>query len=83
MLKFVEAKDVANKAGVDLKQPVDSGLSGADLGTLTMLVINRFMEQVAWDDIVSVYLTGLCDSDDLAIVQRAVRALMESGVEYV
>lgn len=83
MLKFIEAKDAAAKVGVDLNQPVNSGLSGADLGTLTMLVINRFMEQVAWDDIVSVYLTGLCDSDDLAIVQRAVRALMESGIEYV
>jgi hypothetical protein len=82
MLKFVAAKEVANEQGINLTQPVDSGLSGAELGSLTMMVLNRFMEQVEWDDIVSIYLTGLCDSDDIALIQRAVKALVAGGVEF-
>lgn len=84
MLKFVEATEVANNEGMKfVKAPNDTSLSGAELGTLTMMVIHRFFEQVNWDDIVSIYLSGLCDGDDIAIVQRAVKALIEGGVEFV
>lgn len=83
MLKFVKATEVANETGVTLNRPLDSGLSATDLGTLTMMVLNRFMEQVKWDDIVSIYLDGLVDDEDKALIQRAVKALVDGGVEYV
>jgi len=83
MLKFVEATEVANAEKMKfVKPPKDTSLSGAELGTLTMMVLNRFMEQVQWDDIVSIYLSGLCDAEDIAIVQRAVKALIEGGIEF-
>lgn len=82
MLKFVSATEVANDVGVAFK-PTDSSLSSSELGTLTMMVVNRFMEQVNWDDIVSIYTSGLVDAEDMALIQRAVKALMAGGIEYV
>ena len=83
MLKFVAAAEVANDEGMKfIKPPADTSLSGSELGTLTMMVLNRFLESVNWDDIVSIYLSGLCDADDLAIVQRAVKALVDGGIEF-
>lgn len=83
MLKFVKATEVANEAGMKFKRPEESGLSGADLGTLTMMVLNRFIESIEWDDVVSIYLSGLVDDEDMALIQRAVKALVDGGVEYV
>lgn len=82
MLKFVQAAEVANAEGLDLSTPEDTSLSGAELGTLTMLVLNRFMEQVDWDSIVSIYLSGLADQEDVALIQRAVKALVGGGVQF-
>jgi hypothetical protein len=82
MLKFVKAQEVANAASIEFKRPTDSGLSGSELGTLTMLVLNRFIEQVEWDDVVSIYLDGLVDEEDLSLIQRAVKALIAGGIEF-
>lgn len=82
MLKFVQAAEVANAQGVTFKRPDQTGLSSTDLGTLTMMVVNRFIEQVEWDDIVSIYVSGLVDDEDMALIQRAVKALVEGGIEY-
>lgn len=83
MLKFVAAAEVANDEGMKfVKAPGDTSLSGSELGTLTMMVLNRFHESVNWDDVVTIYLSGLCDADDLAIVQRAVKALVKGGIEF-
>lgn len=83
MLKFVAAAEIEAQHAIDLSQPTSSGLSGAELGTLTMLVLNRFIEQADWDSIVSIYLTGLADDVDISLIQRAVKALIEGGVEFV
>lgn len=82
-LKFVKATEVAAENGVKFKRPEDSSLSGAELGTLTMMVLNRFIESVVWDDVVSIYLDGLVDDEDKALIQRAVNGLVKGGVEYV
>lgn len=82
MLKFVKAQEVANAASIEFKRPTDSGLDGSELGTLTMMVLNRFIEQVEWDDVVSIYLDGLVDEEDLSLIQRAVKALIAGGIEF-
>lgn len=83
MLKFVEATAVANSAGMNfVKRPMDTSLDSQELGTLTMMVLNRFMEQVEWDDIVSIYLDGLVDDEDKSLIQRAVKALVAGGIEF-
>lgn len=83
MLKFVQAAEVANAQGMKfVKRPNDTSLDSAELGTLTMMVLNRFMEQVEWDDIVSIYLAGLVGDEDMALIQRAVKALVAGGIEY-
>lgn len=81
MLQFIKAQEVEN-AGITLTKPQDSSLSGEMLGRLTMLVVNRFLESVEWDDVVSIYLAGLVDDEDEALIQRAVRVLMEGGVQF-
>jgi len=83
MLKFIKAKEIANETGLKFKAPEDTALTGAELGTLTMMVLNRFMEQVEWETITSVYLSGLVDETDMAIIQRAVKSLVDGGVEFV
>lgn len=82
-LKFIAAQEVANDSGMEFRRPSESALTGSEIGTLTMLVLHRFMEQVEWDDIVSIYLDGLVDDEDKALIQRAVKALVAGGVEYV
>lgn len=81
MLRFVTARDVTNE-GIDLSRPTKA-LDGEGLGFLTTLVIDRFLEGVDWDAVTSMYLTGLADADDIALITRAVKALMAGGVEYV
>lgn len=81
-LKFVAATEVANTEGIQFKRPSDTALTGNELGTLTMMVLNRFIEQVEWDDIVSIYLTGLVDDEDMALIQRAVKALVNGGLAF-
>lgn len=80
MLNFTAAKDVSSES-VNLRRP-NKSVNGETLGALTMLVLNRFMEQVKWDDIVRTYLEGLVDDEDLALIQRAVRALVDGGIEF-
>ena len=83
MLKFVAATEAANDGGMKfVKPPADTSLSGQELGTLTHMVINRFIESVNWEDVVSIYLGGLVDEDDKALIQRAVRVLMDGGIEF-
>lgn len=83
MLKFIAAKDVAEQHAIDLARPKNKPVTGAMLGDLTMLVLNRFIEQVDWDAITEMYLAGLVDGEDLALIQRAVKALVDGGIEYV
>jgi len=80
MLKFVKAAEVAAGTGLTLRKP-NGGLTGEMLGTLTMLTINRFLDAVEWEDIAVLYLTGLASDEDIALMGRAIRALMEGGVE--
>jgi len=82
MLKFVEAASVANTEGMKFKPAENSSLSGEDLGTLTMMVLHRFMEQVDWANVVEVYLSGLVDTEDKALIKRAVSALVAGGIEF-
>lgn len=83
MLKFVKAAEVANDGGLQfVKQPTDTRLNGGELATLTHMVINRFLEGVDWDSVVDMYLSGLADQDDRALIQRAVKGLMQGGIAY-
>lgn len=81
-IQFIAAKDIdPNKVNLnrDAKKPADA----ATLGALTMLVVNNFMAQVKWEDICEVYLSGLVDDEDMALIKRAVSALVSGGIEYV
>lgn len=71
---------IAGAEGKDFKRP-EKSVSGAELGMLTTLVIERFIEQVEWDDVMSIYLTGLVDDEDLSLIQRAVKAIVAGGVQ--
>lgn len=82
MLRFVKAAEVANAEGMDLTTPQDTSLSGAELGTMTMLVLNRFLSQVNWEDVAAIYLSGLVDEEDMGLIQRACRSLVAGGIEF-
>lgn len=81
MLKFIAAKEVENQEKVVLKR-VGTALTGGELGMLTMMVIDRFVKQTDWESITEIYLAGLVGDDDLALIKRAVRALMDQGLSY-
>jgi len=78
MLRFIAGQEVSK--AIPLRKP-EGGMSGEMLGQMTMTVIHRYLESVPWEDVVSLYLGGLADDEDVAIIARAVRALMAGGVE--
>jgi hypothetical protein len=57
--------------------------SGDVTGTLAMIVLSRFLEQVEWDKVVEVYLSGIVDEDEMALIAWALRASVREGVEFV
>lgn len=82
MLKFITVKEAEAALDAPLLGRTGSSLTGAELAGLTQMVVDRFLKQVNWEDITEIYLSGLCGDDDLALIKRAVRALMDGGVSY-
>lgn len=79
MLNFIQEKTMAEE-GFELYRPEDGAVSGQMLGHLAVMVVDRVIEQINWEDMAELYLSGLVDDTDLGLLKRACRVVANDRV---